>query len=580
MFPHLIGQLLKKPLVRKYAAGAVANSPRIGAWGVAAGLGLFIYLAFVGTLPTTIIMWQRFDEGLFMRLGMQVANGNWLGPYNELTLIKMPMYPLFLAANSFTGIPINITQFAIYYLAALYLAIALSRLTQSSLFGVVVLALLLINPSLYQADLRRILRTIFHLAAMYALFGAWIRLFLLERDSRTPHILAIFSGLSLAVVWLSREEAFVLVSSLGLIVIGGLLSPANGLPPSQRTRTTVAKLGLAFAACASIYAILITLNYVHYRRATVLEMTDGAFQSAMVALQKAGGIYERSHVPVPRQAREALYAVSPAFTKLKPYLDPDDGRSPFAVDQICAQYPTSCGDIAGGWFMWALRDAAAQAGMHNSARVAAQYYRTLAAEIERACAMRRVQCLPWVPPLIPPISVNSWSELPLILKQGLGLLYYTSRPWLGWKPESNLQSPDGPAAYAFLNRPPLDSEPLSDTKSRSSLRSVWLWLVAGSFPFLQGVIVLGSVAFVASIPLWRSKLIREGLAWVLVTFFFVIAIEIFVLALVHISSFPAMYHQRTVIAESFVLLAALISCRMAYVPISGFVWARCRTDDQ
>lgn len=47
---------------------------------------------------------SAFDDSLFIKLGMSIASGKWLGLYDKLTLAKNPGYPLFLAFCSKLGV--------------------------------------------------------------------------------------------------------------------------------------------------------------------------------------------------------------------------------------------------------------------------------------------------------------------------------------------------------------------------------------------------------------------------------------------------------------------------------------------
>ena len=50
------------------------------------------------------------DDYLFVRLAKSILNGEWLGPYDQLTLVKGPVYPLFLAVAHHTGLPLLFVQ--------------------------------------------------------------------------------------------------------------------------------------------------------------------------------------------------------------------------------------------------------------------------------------------------------------------------------------------------------------------------------------------------------------------------------------------------------------------------------------
>ena len=54
------------------------------------------------------------DDRLFIELAQHLVRGEWLGPYNELTLAKGPFYPLFIAATFLVGVPLFLAQHLLY----------------------------------------------------------------------------------------------------------------------------------------------------------------------------------------------------------------------------------------------------------------------------------------------------------------------------------------------------------------------------------------------------------------------------------------------------------------------------------
>ena len=51
--------------------------------------------------PPLSARWLPHDDLLFVQHAAHIAAGNWLGPYDELTLVRPPGYPLFIAATFF-----------------------------------------------------------------------------------------------------------------------------------------------------------------------------------------------------------------------------------------------------------------------------------------------------------------------------------------------------------------------------------------------------------------------------------------------------------------------------------------------
>src|SRR6266571_7307185 len=66
-----------------------------------------------------------FDDRLFLALAEQLLKGNWLGPYSQFTLMKGPMYPLFIAGTFVLGLPLPLAQHLLYLLGCALLVLAL-----------------------------------------------------------------------------------------------------------------------------------------------------------------------------------------------------------------------------------------------------------------------------------------------------------------------------------------------------------------------------------------------------------------------------------------------------------------------
>ena len=89
-------------------------------WGrPAAWLAVGILSLWVrGGFPLHAIGWAEADDALFIRLARSLALGQWLGPYDNLTLAKGPFYPAFIAMSALAGIPLKIAEHVIYLIAA------------------------------------------------------------------------------------------------------------------------------------------------------------------------------------------------------------------------------------------------------------------------------------------------------------------------------------------------------------------------------------------------------------------------------------------------------------------------------
>ncbi len=98
------------------------------------------------------------DDGYLMRMASHIAAGQWLGPFDQFTLMKGPGYPIFVALSVFLGNPISFGHALFHFGAALVGAGAVLRLTRSKIAFYGALLLVLLVPAGFEMGVHRILR--------------------------------------------------------------------------------------------------------------------------------------------------------------------------------------------------------------------------------------------------------------------------------------------------------------------------------------------------------------------------------------------------------------------------------------
>jgi hypothetical protein len=388
------------------------------------------------------------DSQLFLKLGLSIVSGRWLGDYNELTLIKGIGYPVFLAVGHLAGIPINLFQAAFYFTACYFLSATVYDFAKSyALFWSLLVVLLLLPPMYDSGASSNILREYFYTAATVFFVTFLFRLLFFD-PQLLSYASAAFLGVSLAAVWLTREEGlWILPGFVVMLVLAYLTTERSAL----RYRA------MLFMSGMFVFALLVCLvgltNRIVYGRFSINEITEPPFQTALVALQRASYPYWRPYVAIPRDARLRLYEVSPTFAELKNFFDPVNGPTPW--QDGCGQLPETCGDIAASWFPWALREAAKTVGAYATANTAAEFYARIAQEVQSRCDSQELPCASYLPTLIPPFTLTP-TQISTFPKRLLSVLSYfimLRRVNL----ESDYSRIDGSMrdeALEFLNYPP------------------------------------------------------------------------------------------------------------------------------
>ncbi len=390
-------------------------------WKVAYVFVIILYAWLRLSVPIYAIPAAGHDDGLFVYQARQLIVGEWLGPYNNLTLAKGAFYPMWIAVNWIVGLPILVSQGLFYALACLFLVRGLRPWLRWEAATFTVFLILLFNPAMHITENLRIMREAVYVPLTISIFAGalwwfrWRHRGLLRRAT-----LAIGLGTLLAAFWLTREEGLWIAPALLLVfciaVLDEVMNALRSVSGEQRGRLraclsgamrAVTLAGLVAAVAALGVGAVGWMNQKKYGVTDTVEFKQHEFLSAYGALSR---IHHRDgqkpYVVIPREVLEQVYPLSSAAAELQPFFD---SSRPDAFIQVgCQTYAIApCdGEIRAGWFIWALRDAVAHAGYYRSATEARAFYARMAEEINAACEDGRLECLPPRATMAPPFRVD------------------------------------------------------------------------------------------------------------------------------------------------------------------------------
>ncbi len=399
-------------LVAPFIHRVLRRWPRTEFAAIAALVALKLILVF--DLPLSFGGMFRYDDALFIRQAAALVDGQWLGPFNHLTLTKGPVYPFFLAASSATHLPLHVTQTGFHALACFAFVLALRPLLSSPPLRLLLFAVLLFDPYTFSATaVGRVLRSGIHPAlTLLALAGAIGLTLRLDRRLLTLLPWSLFAGLAVSTFWFCREEGLWLAPSLALILLAGAFVLFRSSLPQRPLR-------LLLLATPPLILLLSTftlraINNRHYGAPVTVDVKDGAFPAAYGALTRITPADAIPGVPVLRETRLRAYAVSPAFAELQPHLEGNSGNAWARIGWENIDHPSARQEIRGGWFQWALREAAELAGHYRDAATADAFWQRVAQELNVACddgrlpagSPRRGFVPPWDASLAAPLRTS------------------------------------------------------------------------------------------------------------------------------------------------------------------------------
>ncbi len=324
------------------------------------------------------------DDQLFIQLAEYLVHGDWLGPYNQLTLAKGPAYPLFIAASFALGLPLFLSQQLFYAGACAVFVRALRPAITSAGWRFAIYALLLCNPMTVDApSMGRVLRQHIYGPLALLIIAGLVALYLRRQESvrrSLPWVLLL--GFSAGMFYLTREEVLWLVPS-GLLLAGGYLYGAWQISYAAVRRAGVMLL-VAFTVATMPVMIVSAQNYRHYGWFGTCEFRASEFKEAYGTMLSVAVGPELPFVPVTQAARRAMASVSPTFAEVQHQLDAGIGRGWAEASEFFTHLPPERQEIGGGWMMWALRDAVWEAGPNRNAAQTLAFYQQIADEVNTA----------------------------------------------------------------------------------------------------------------------------------------------------------------------------------------------------
>ncbi|MBF7978655.1 MULTISPECIES: hypothetical protein [Rahnella] len=358
--------------------------------------------------PISIFNSASYDDAHFISQSYYLLNGNWLGEYNNLTLIKGPVYSFFLALTTITHIPLQIFQQALYCISVFLLILTVKKKVNGFwLYYVILFALLTLNPVM-TAD--RIIRDYLY-TSLFIFFAT--SLSKINDTTVKKNLGWIFlCGTSLFMFWYTREE--------GIWIAPLLLIPIFCFYKSKRKLSLFINYMLVIFIFSLLSLSVSIVNKITYGTYSIVDFKDKNFKGVISKLSSIR-VNEKKpdHVPVSESQRELAYSVSPQLSKLKEYLESDNQWK----SASCNVYKDVCGDYAGGWFMWAVRSATESKGFYSSPDSAEGFYKKINMEISNACDNGKISCKPSIISYLPPLPDNFIEKYTSAFIRGMRVIF-------------------------------------------------------------------------------------------------------------------------------------------------------------
>ncbi len=345
------------------------------------GILTLVYLWCYVQIPQYGTTKLPHDDTLFVDWTVNLIHGNWLGDYGNKTLIKRPMYSILVALFYNLRIPVMLGLGIFNALAAGVCIISFRDILKNKLARAGLYTFLLLSPAMYnfsytQRTYRMSVIPPLVILIVACLSGLFLRR---KKDVRIMLPWAAAAGIFIAVFWNVREDSvwilpFVLGACVFLII--GLIADHR-----KQGKILAMKLVLAVLPLACVFfgnGILKEINYYYYGVPVISELDNSSFGKMINAIYSIEQDQEIEFVQVNHSTVDKLYDVCPTLESIKEQIE-------WVYDSDWQIWGTGAddGEIEGGYFLWALRDAVEQAGYYENALSSSRFYEKVEQEIQQ-----------------------------------------------------------------------------------------------------------------------------------------------------------------------------------------------------
>ena len=377
-----------------------------------------ILLALLSHFPAGLLPGATYDDQLGWLHGASILSGKWLGEYNQLTLAKGPGFSLFVAGNYLLGIPITLSMGFLLLFSAIYFRYCLYRIRVSPIIVELIFLTLIFDPAFLPA---RILRD-YICAPLLILFIASlldICFYSAPRIQKFRLWRPILSGLPLGFLGITREDTVWIFFGFILFIL--LLIFQN-----RRCRGYITSLlkysSIYIVGSSFVIAGVMLMNYLIYGIFLVNDFQEPQFARALNAIYSVDSGPEVNKISVSKIKREAIYGVSNSFSELKGSLENPTNSWLGASCQLSA---TACGDF-GSYWVWAFRDSVASKGYYVDAQKTSHFYKKIADQIEAACSIGKLHCIPNLVSLMPRLPNGYLRKIYLDIRPAFRVLLHSN----------------------------------------------------------------------------------------------------------------------------------------------------------
>lgn len=351
-------------------------------------------------LPSFYISNLKYDDKLMINQFTSIISGNYLGDYNNYTLIKGFIFPIILSVFKFTKISYSVLFTFIYILSCIYFTLSLKGIIKNKKILILIYIILLFNPISYSSDLfQRLYRNTLSITQLLLFLGIVIRI--IKKDKIINYILL---GIILSIMYLTREDNIWTIVILIILTIYKLYKNKN--------------IKLIYNVIPIIILIInlnivSSINHKYYDIYTYNEITKSEFNKTYMKILKIKDDEKLDKVSITKSTLYKLSEMTNTFDFSKE-----------EIDKYYKRLNDENGEFNNGNIIWYLRNMIYKKNKFKTGKESEEYYKKLGIEIDKLFKEKKLESELTIPSIF--INMPTLNELKVFPKDIIKSIIYTT----------------------------------------------------------------------------------------------------------------------------------------------------------
>ena len=297
------------------------------------------------------------DDELMVHQAFDIKEGRWLGPYGYNTLLKSPVFPMFLALICVLKLPYIFSITMCYIVSCCLFVYSMKDVIKNKIVLFFMFAFMIFNPIMYSADFQRVYRNSL-VPSLALLIISFLNMVLINRNSEKISFKYIIGIVSASIIfpffYYIREDSIWLMPFMcfyGLIIFSSVII---GIIKRKKGKFIdlfkILSLFLPLVCFVIFNSIIGNINYKYYGE-KIINMND--FTNLQEAINAINIVKNESNTEAtnPREKMRRIYAISPTLNSMSETCER-------LQDNIAGKDK----DVKDGMFLWVILETISQSG--------------------------------------------------------------------------------------------------------------------------------------------------------------------------------------------------------------------------